>query len=125
MGGTLIFSRVARIPTSPINVAQQGGGGGGGAFISCPHARIVLSSRPSTSIGVGVHEILQVALKTCLDKKKRGITESLPEFYQSFARISPNFARILPEFALISYIVKIERGHSASMPPPPPRLMCL
>ena len=76
------------------------------------------------SIGLGVHEILQVIPAKIIDeqkkkkKKKKNMLPFLPEFAQSL----PEFALILPEVCPNSYIGKIGGGGGTVPPSPTPML---
>ena len=107
---------------SHIGFWKSGWGRGGGGdsctffFFFCPRARNCIFIYPS--IGVGVHELLQVISDKIFwqakKKKKRGGGEVLPEFGRNLPECCSNIAQI---FAGIRYIGNILGD---TLPPCPP-----
>ena len=93
-------------PSSPEKLPQRGGGGGQQllhSLFSYPRARKILTF--NSSIGVGLHEILQgLTLPTkYFDKQKKkrgggGGEGSCLKLCPNSTRILPQFARIVPKF---------------------------
>ena len=115
----------AWIPTSHENLAELGEPH---ALCSCPRARNCIFSY--ASIGVGVHEILQVTLDKIfwLAKKKTGPARIFPGI---LPKVCLNFARILSELVTLVCLFFFGGGGGRGAlpppppPPPPPHLICL
>ena len=91
-------------------------GGGGGTHILVRFARILKIHCPNPSqrwksceglyfsVGLGVHEIIQVIPAKIIEEQKHKKKKNLCEFFPRFARILPKFAWILLEIFRNSYI---------------------
>ena len=141
MSGRLVLTKSKSfhkqlIPT-PINESEIFGdhrrmglvhfGGGGGHTHFCPNHKYIHARMPTyPSIGVGVHEILQVTPDKTKQNTKKVMPWSLPEYYPNLPEYCPNLPEHcpnLPEFcpniARIRYIGSFFLGGGGGEWPPP------